>query len=114
MKSILPIACMCIIALTACSKRTDDMQEMSQRRSGENSVVREETPAITEEAALEIAKREAKKDSEPLSDYKLVAVEEPTAWRVVFQLKDKRLNGGGPKYRIDKVTGEVVEKKYTQ
>lgn len=103
-----------MIAMSACSKRASDTGEVSQQRSGENSVVRKTAPAITEGAALEIARREAKKDSERLSDYELVAVEEPSAWRIVFQLKDKRLNGGGPKYRIDKATGEIVEKKYTQ
>jgi hypothetical protein len=87
---------------------------MSQRAGGVNNVARATAPVISKEAALEIARREAKKDSERLGDYEPAALEEASAWRVVFKLKDKRLNGGGPKYRINKVTGEIVEKWTTQ
>jgi len=87
---------------------------VSQGPGGEKSVARETVPAISREAALKIARRDAKKESVPLVGYEVVALEEASAWRVVFRLKDKRLNGGGPKYLINKATGEIVERKYTQ
>jgi Zn-dependent metalloprotease len=114
MKSIVSVVCICIIALTACSRRTSDAVKMSQEPGGEKGVARETTPAISKEAALEIARRDAKKESVDLGVYEVVALEEVSAWRVVFRLNRKGLNGGGPKYLIDKATGAIVERKYTQ
>ena len=35
-------------------------------------------------------------------------------WHIDYELKNPRLNGGGPHYVIDATTGEIISKKYYQ
>ncbi|MFL6332501.1 MAG: hypothetical protein ACJ754_04070 [Pyrinomonadaceae bacterium] len=71
-------------------------------------------PKVTRESAIELARQDAIKEGENLELYEIIAIEQTDNWRVVFKIKNKNLNGGGPKYLIDKNTGEIISRQTTQ
>jgi hypothetical protein len=46
--------------------------------------------------------------------FEMTVTELPGSWRVEFELRNKRLNGGGPSYVIDKETGKILSKIINQ
>lgn len=100
------------------SKR--DGQAVSQRElplvtagnvSGNKSPLR--STSISRENALAIAKKDALKTYGSLELYDAMVCELSWVWRVTYSPKGG-LDGGGPEYVIDKVTGEITDKKYNQ
>jgi hypothetical protein len=68
----------------------------------------------TAEQAAEVARLDAERAYKDLSPYRVVLALEEDGWHVDYELKDPRVNGGGPHYRIDPTTGEIVWKRYDQ
>ena len=74
----------------------------------------QEITMIDKEKAVSIAKEDAIKAYGLLDDYNIILCEQTHVWRVIFELKDPGLNGGGPEYVIDKKTGRILHKRYYQ
>lgn len=72
-----------------------------------------EMSGISRETAILIAKGDScgNYDFESLN---ILISEEPNAWRLVFELKDKSLDGGGPSYLIEKKTGKILQASYAK
>ncbi len=67
---------------------------------------------ISKETAILIAKGDALREYNKLSDYDITVEDQPNAWRIVFKLKDPGMVGGGPDYLIDKKTGKILKAAY--
>ncbi len=74
-----------------------------------NSVVR-----LAGDQELAIAQAYAARVYRDLSVYRIQLVLEDDGWHVDYELKNPRLQGGGPHYIIDAHTGAVVSKRYEQ
>lgn len=70
--------------------------------------------AVSCDQALRIARVDAEKAYRDLSPYRIQITDEPDGWHIDYQLKDSRLNGGGPHYVIDALTGAILSKRYEQ
>ena len=57
---------------------------------------------------------DAEKAYRDLSRFRIQIVLEQDGWHVDYWLKDANLNGGGPHYVIDAMTGAILSKKYYQ
>ena len=64
--------------------------------------------------ALVIAQADAVKAYHDLSGYRIHLVLEDDGWHGDYELKGRRLKGGGPHYVIDAITGAIVSKHYEQ
>ena len=73
-----------------------------------------ETPPLSCDQVLRIARTDAEKAYRDLSRYRIRLAEEPDGWHVDFELKDERARGGGPHYIIHPVSGEIVARRYEQ
>jgi hypothetical protein len=71
-------------------------------------------PAIGGDRALAIAQADASKAYRELAHYAIRVALEEDGWHVDYELKDPRLKGGGPHYRIDPFTGDILSKRYDQ
>jgi hypothetical protein len=69
---------------------------------------------ISEKDAIQIATKDATKLWTTLDMFEMTVTELPGSWRVEFELRNKRLNGGGPSYVIDKETGKILSKIINQ
>ncbi len=67
-------------------------------------------PVIAEQSAVQIATEDARKSGFVLDRFDITAAEKPDGWHIEFELKDKRANGGGPSYVLDKETGKILRK----
>jgi hypothetical protein len=70
------------------------------------------------DAAILIARQDAVKDSQlnrsnDLARFEFLVMEEETSWRVVL-VQRSHVEGGGAEYVIEKDTGRIREKCYTQ
>jgi hypothetical protein len=70
--------------------------------------------AIPCDRALEIARLDAERAYGDLSLYRIILALEADGWHIEYELKDPELNGGGPHYVIDPVSGAIVSKIYYQ
>jgi hypothetical protein len=70
--------------------------------------------ALASDEALRVARADAERVYPDLSKYRIEITREADGWHIVYELKDHTLNGGGPQYVIDAVTGAIVAKKYYQ
>jgi hypothetical protein len=66
--------------------------------------------------ALLIARLDAEKAYRDLSPYQVqVALHlDPDSWRVDYELKNRKSQGGGAHYLIDRQTGKILSKRYEQ
>jgi hypothetical protein len=71
-------------------------------------------PSITSDQALRIARLDAEKVYRDLSPYRASIALEEDGWHVDYELKDSRLQGGGPHYVIDPEDGAILTKQYEQ
>jgi hypothetical protein len=71
-------------------------------------------PLIPPEEALRVARLDAERVYRDLSPFRVIVSREDDGWHVDYHLKDPRLNGGGPQYVIDAMTGVIVSKCYYQ
>jgi hypothetical protein len=69
---------------------------------------------ITSDQVLRIARLDAEQAYRDLSPYRISLAMEADGWHVDYELKNPKLNGGGPHYLIDPLTGEILSKKYEQ
>jgi hypothetical protein len=71
-------------------------------------------PSITSDQALRIARLDAERVYRDLSPYRASIALEQDGWHVDYELKDNRLQGGGPHYVIDPGDGAILTKHYEQ
>jgi hypothetical protein len=71
-------------------------------------------PSITSDQALRIARLDAERVYRDLSPYRASIALEQDGWHVDYELKDSRLQGGGPHYVIDPWDGAILTKQYEQ
>ena len=71
-------------------------------------------PSITSDQALRIARLDAERVYRDLSPYRASIALEQDGWHVDYELKDPRLQGGGPHYVIDPGDGAILTKQYEQ
>jgi hypothetical protein len=69
---------------------------------------------ITSDQVLRIARLDAEQAYRDLSHYRISLTMEADGWHVDYELKNPKLNGGGPHYLIDPLTGKILSKKYEQ
>ena len=69
---------------------------------------------ISCDQALRIARTDAETAYRDLSPYRIGIALEQDAWQVDYELKDVKLQGGGPHYLIDARTGDILSKRYEQ
>ena len=71
--------------------------------------------SITSDQALRIARLDAERRVyRDLSQYRASVALEQDGWHVEYELKDPRLQGGGPRYVINPGDGAIVSKRYEQ
>jgi hypothetical protein len=70
--------------------------------------------AIPADEALRVARLEAEKAYRDLSAFRITVALEADGWHVDYELKDPRLNGGGPHFVIDAADGRILWKRYDQ
>ena len=63
---------------------------------------------------LAVAQADAARVYRDLNSYRIQLVLEDDGWHVDYELKDRRLKGGGPHYIIDALTGAIISKRYEQ
>jgi hypothetical protein len=75
-----------------------------------------ETPkaAISSAQALKIAEIDAAQAYGDLTPYEIRINWEPDGWHIDYELRNRRLHGGGPHYVIDATTGRIAKKRYEQ
>jgi len=69
--------------------------------------------SITEDEAINISQKDAVAVYRSLEPHNVVTCELAKAWRIIYDLSPT-LNGGGPNYVVDKWTGKILYKTYTQ
>lgn len=79
-----------------------------------NTVVNHGLTQVSCDEALRIARTDAESVYRDLSIYRISIVLEEDGWLVDYELKDANLQGGGPHYVIDAVTGKILSKRYEQ
>jgi hypothetical protein len=70
--------------------------------------------AISADQALLTARLDAERVYRDLSGYRITLSLEPDGWHIDYELKNPDLNGGGPHYTIDSLTGAILHKRYEQ
>jgi hypothetical protein len=71
-------------------------------------------PRLASDEVLKIARLDAERAYGDLTLYRIGIVLEADGWHVDYQLKDPHLNGGGPHYVIDPMSGAILARKYEQ
>ncbi|MFY9825489.1 MAG: hypothetical protein WAM82_29215 [Thermoanaerobaculia bacterium] len=71
-------------------------------------------PSITSDQALRIARLDAERVYRDLSPYRASVSLEQDGWHVDYEIKDPRLQGGGPHYVIDFGDGAILTRQYEQ
>jgi hypothetical protein len=71
-------------------------------------------PITSRARALDIARLDAEKAYRNLSGFRIQISLGPDGWHVDYDLADPHINGGGPHYVIDPVTGIILSKRYEQ
>ena len=69
---------------------------------------------ISSDRVLKIAREDAETVYRDLTPFRIVLALEPDGWHVDYELKNPNLNGGGPHYVINPVTGAILSKQYEQ
>ena len=71
-------------------------------------------PGLPSDEVLRIARVDAERAYHDLTPYRICITLEADGWHIDYELKDNRLNGGGPHYVIDRSTGAILSKRYEQ
>jgi uncharacterized membrane protein YkoI len=69
---------------------------------------------ISCDEALAIARKDAETAYRDLAGFRIIIEQRVDGWHVDYELSDVYLNGGGPHYVIDAMTGTIVSKRYEQ
>ena len=71
-------------------------------------------PQVSADAALRIARLDAEQKYRDLSPYRIAIIFEDNHWRIDYEVRNPNVQGGGPHYLIDAVTGVIRSKRYAQ
>jgi hypothetical protein len=71
-------------------------------------------PRLASDEVLKVARLDAERAYRDLTLYRISMVLEADGWHVDYYLKDPHLNGGGPNYIIDPMSGAILHRKYEQ
>lgn len=82
-------------------------------RPGEMFTTLASDTGIDKKAAIRITDADAVSVYSSVGRFKKTACELPAVWRIIYELGDGA-SGGGPDYVVDKRTGEILYKKYSQ
>lgn len=69
---------------------------------------------ITEGIAVNTAKDDFIRVFGSFDGFEVITFEQADVWRVRIQIEDKTSDGGGAIYAIDKATGNIAERKFSQ
>jgi hypothetical protein len=69
---------------------------------------------LSSDQILHVARLDAERAYGDLTQFRILLALEPDGWHVDYELKDADLNGGGPHYVIDKLTGVILSRRYEQ
>lgn len=69
---------------------------------------------INVKTALDIAKTDHKIHYGSLENFNVKVIDDGNRWLVKFTNKNPAMNGGGADYIIDKISGEILQKKAYQ
>ena len=78
------------------------------------AIVERGKPQVSADVALRIARLDAEQKYRDLSTYRIAIVFEDNHWRIDYEMRDPNVQGGGPHYLIDAVTGAILSKRYAQ
>ncbi|MCA1618126.1 MAG: hypothetical protein LC795_02185 [Acidobacteria bacterium] len=82
-------------------------------RPGEMLTTVASNTGIDKKAAIRITDADAESVYSSVDRFKKTACELPAVWRIIYELGDGA-SGGGPDYVVDKRTGAILYKKYSQ
>ncbi|HYV38207.1 MAG TPA: hypothetical protein VE988_21155 [Gemmataceae bacterium] len=71
-------------------------------------------PAIASDQALQIARLDAERAYDDMARFRIQIALEKDGWHIDYYLKNPNVNGGGPQYLINAMTGDIISKKYYQ
>jgi hypothetical protein len=69
---------------------------------------------IRSDEAIRATESDARRAYRDLDPFRVTCKLEADGWHVDYGLKDPEMNGGGPHYVIDTVTGAILRKRYEQ
>ncbi len=69
---------------------------------------------LSADEALTIARTDAEAVYRDLNSYRITLALEQHGWQIDYELKDPKLQGGGPHSVIDAVSGKILSKRYEQ
>ena len=69
---------------------------------------------VDKQHALKISNDDAKTHYRDLSIYEINIQLVADHWKIDYELKNKKLRGGGPHYIISAETGEILSKRFEQ
>lgn len=69
---------------------------------------------VDEQQAANIARQDAQSAYRDLGAYEVTVTIEGGNWKVDYELKDRKSQGGGPHYIISGQTGAILSKRYEQ
>jgi hypothetical protein len=70
--------------------------------------------AIGKDEAIAATKADAQSAYRSLDGYNVVACELKKSWRIIYDLNNDTVVGGGPEYVVEKRSGKIIHKKYFQ
>jgi hypothetical protein len=70
--------------------------------------------SITSDQALQVARLDGERAYKDLTPFRVVVALEADGWHIDYELKNPQLNGGGPHYVVDALSGTIVSKRYEQ
>lgn len=111
MKICVPALWICTMCFVSCG-RVERAPNKQTIRDSKARAASQKADMVSQEAAISIAKADANQVYRSLEQYNIVTYKEAKMWRVIFELKDPGLDGGGPEYLIDKETGKILHKAY--
>jgi hypothetical protein len=71
-------------------------------------------PALSSDEVLKLACLDAEKVYRDLTPYRISLALEDDGWHIDYELKEPGLNGGGPHYVIDPLSGAIISRRYEQ
>jgi hypothetical protein len=79
-----------------------------------NATLTTATGRLTAAEALAIAEPDALAAYRDLTPFRVEIQMRSDGWYIDYELIDRTMQGGGPHYLIDAITGRIVRKKYEQ
>lgn len=98
------------LILATCGCQSTAVTQSQEKTATQRADMWDKGKTVDANMALDIAKKDAAQDFRSLDHFKISVAEDAKGWRVTFEPKDPRANGGGPQYIIDSTTGEILEK----